>query len=194
MSRSITSRMRVIAGSLKGLKLSPIGSGEPEHRLRPTSVRVRTSIFDILIHGQFADRVTGARVLDLFAGTGAMGIEALSRGAAFALFVDNGKTSSRIIQKNIDLAKVRLGAELRRQDATSLGFNPDDPFDLVFLDPPYRSGLAQRALRSVITGGWLADQAVVVAEEASEIRMPNLFETAFCRKFGSTVISFMRPV
>ena len=185
--------MRIIAGTLKGLKLLPVGDSEPARHLRPTSGRVRTSIFDILVHGQLGDHVTGARVLDLFAGTGAMGIEALSRGAVFAMFIDNGKFSNQLIRKNIDHAGVSSVSEVRRQDATRLGLNAGPPFDLVFLDPPYGAGVEHVALRSAASGGWLSDRAIVVAEEEHETRVPDLFQTVLFRKFGSTVVTFLRP-
>ena len=158
--------MRVVAGRLKGRTLQ----GPRTDSIRPTSDRLRETIFNILSHGLgkhgIDDPVTDARVLDLFAGTGALAIEALSRGAAYAVMVDEG-TEARGLQRG-HVEALGLGGITRilRRDATKLGpVTPFEPFTLIFCDPPYGKGLGERALLSAIEGGWLAPGALVVLEE-----------------------------
>src|SRR5262244_2821864 len=156
--------MRIVGGRLGGRTLAAPKS----QNIRPTSDRLRESLFNILAH-RYGDPVTGARVLDLFAGTGALGLEAMSRGAAFALFIDDGAEARALIRENI--ATLGLGGVTRvfRRDATRLGpAHPVEPFALVFLDPPYGKGLAEKALASARDGGWLAPGALVVVEEAAD--------------------------
>ena len=156
--------MRIVGGQHRGRALAA-----PRTRdIRPTSDRLRESLFNILIHAH-GDPVTGARVLDLFAGTGALALEAMSRGAAFALLVDEGAEARALIRENV--AALGLGGVTRifRRDATKLGAaHPIEPFSLVFLDPPYGRGLAQQALSAARAGGWLAADALIVVEEAAE--------------------------
>ena len=180
--------MRIIAGRLKGLKLVPVGGGDSVQGLRPTSAPLRKSIFDILTHGRFGNAVDGARVLDLFAGTGAMGIEAVSRGAEWATFVETQSNSRRIIRKNIDLACIGNCVELKSNDAAALGRNRCNPFDLVFADPPYGSDLEKYALAGLVSGNWLARGAVVVVEGVTPVPFPGTFEMIECRhRFGSMI-------
>ncbi len=156
--------MRVVGGSLRGRALAAPKSAA----IRPTADRLRESLFNILVHA-YGDPIAGARVLDLFAGTGALGIEALSRGAAFALFVDEGAEARALLRENV--ATLGLGGTSRifRRDATKLGpAHPVAPFTLAFLDPPYGQGLAEKALASARDGGWLAPEALVVVEEATK--------------------------
>jgi 16S rRNA (guanine966-N2)-methyltransferase len=183
--------MRIIGGNRRGLKLADVGEGDAAAHLRPTSDRVREAIFNLLINAH-GNPVTGARVLDLFAGTGALGLEALSRGAAAATFIDDGKTAAALIRANI--AKMRAEGETRllRLDATRLIPNPGDPFTLVFLDPPYGKGLGEAALTSVLTGGWLAPGAVVVWEEGAAPVVPARLEQVDQRKYGDTVVTLLR--
>ena len=155
--------MRIVGGRLRSRPLA----APKTQAIRPTSDRLRESLFNVLAHA-YGDPVTGARVLDLFAGTGALGIEALSRGASFALFVDDGAEARALLRENV--AALGLGGTTRifRRDATKLGpAHPIEPFSLVFLDPPYGQGLAERALASALDGGWLAPGALIVVEEAS---------------------------
>lgn len=183
--------MRIIAGRFKGLKLAPVGQGDAVQRLRPTSSRIRTSIFDMLVHGAGGDLVSGARVLDLFAGTGAMGIEALSRGAGNSVFVDNGKTALGILRANIELAGLAAEAELLQRDATQLGNCEGMPFNLVFLDPPYGRSLAERALQSARMGGWLAKGAVVIVEEATPLSFPPWLHQITVRRFRNAIVCIL---
>ena len=144
--------MRVVGGRLRSRALA----APKTQAIRPTSDRLREALFNVLAHA-YGDPVTGARVLDLFAGTGAFGIEAISRGADFALFVDDGAEARALLRENV--ASLGLGGVTRifRRDATKLGpAHPVEPFSLVFLDPPYGKGLAEQALTSASAGGWLA--------------------------------------
>ncbi len=181
--------MKIVAGRLGGLALATIGKGDPASRLRPTSARTRTRIFDCLVHARDGDRVAGRHVLDLFAGTGALGLEALSRGAAHACFVDNGAVACRLIRKNRDLAGVADISTLLRRDATRLGRNRRQEFDLVFLDPPYGAGLALPALQAASSGNWLAPGCTVVIEDSTPLQAPGLLEPVLVRRSGNSVIS-----
>ena len=154
--------MRVVGGNLRGRALA----GPKSAAIRPTADRLRESLFNILLHA-YGDPVAGARVLDLFAGTGALGIEALSRGAAFALFVDQSAEARALLRENVTALGLGGTSRIFRRDATKLGpAHPLEPFSLAFLDPPYGQGLAQAALSSALAGGWLLPNALVVVEEA----------------------------
>jgi 16S rRNA (guanine966-N2)-methyltransferase len=182
--------MRIVGGRWRGRSLKGPGSDA----IRPTSDRLRETIFNILQHG-YDDPVEGARVLDLFAGTGAMGLEALSRGAAFALFVDDGAGARGIIRENVEALGAGGATRLFRRDATRMGESaPNAPFSLVFCDPPYGRDLAPRALRSCAEGGWLTPGALVVVEEAQgvEVTLPKGFEMIERRDYGETKVLFGR--
>src|SRR5213082_3795928 len=143
--------MRIVGGRLRGRALAAPKS----QAIRPSADRLREALFNILVHA-YGDPITGARVLDLFAGTGALGIEAISRGAAFALFIDNGTEARALLRNNVEALGLGGMTKVFRRDATSLGpAHPMEPFSLVFLDPPYGRGLADRALASLRDGGWL---------------------------------------
>src|SRR6201986_3268790 len=153
--------MRVVGGRLKGRNLASPSSRE----IRPTADRLRESVFNILVHA-YADPVADARVLDLFAGTGALGIEAVSRGAAFTLFVDNGAEARALLRNNVEALGLGGVTKVYRRDATNLGpAHPMEPFALAFLDPPYGKGLAEKSLASLRDGAWLTPGALVVIEE-----------------------------
>src|ERR1700724_4644896 len=148
--------MRIVGGRLGGRTLAAPKS----QNVRPTSDRSRESLFNILAH-RYDDPITGARVLDLFAGTGALGLEAMSRGAAFALLIDDGAEARALIRQNVEALGLGGVTRIFRRDATKLGaVHPNEPFGLVFLDPPYRKGLAERALVSAHEGGWLTAEAL----------------------------------
>jgi 16S rRNA (guanine966-N2)-methyltransferase len=167
--------MRVIAGRLRGRALlGPTGEG-----LRPSSDRLRESLFNVLAHGlgkhSVEDAISGARVLDLFAGTGALCIEALSRGATYGVMVDEGTEARGLQRGNVEALGLGGVTRVLRRDATKLGVvQPFEPFTLVFCDPPYGKGLGTLALQSALSGGWLAKGAVVVLEERAglEITLP----------------------
>jgi len=183
--------MRIIGGSRRGLKLAEVGEGDAAAHLRPTSDRVREAIFNLLINAH-GNPVAGARVLDLFAGTGALGLEALSRGAGEVTFVDDGMKALGLLRANV--AKMRAEAETRviRQDARRLGPNPGVAYGLVFLDPPYGKGMGEAALASARTGGWLAQGAMVVWEEGAAPTVPEGYSLVDQRKYGDTVVTLLR--
>ena len=153
--------MRIIAGEFRGRTLhAPVGRDT-----RPTADRLRQTIFDILAH-RFGDPMKGARVLDLFAGTGALGFEALSRGAAYALFVEEAVEARGVIRTNVEALGLTGRTRIFRRDATDLGpASPVAPFDLVFADPPYGKGLGERSLASALAGGWLKPGALALLED-----------------------------
>ena len=187
--------MRIIGGASRGLKLAEVGEGDPAAHLRPTSDRVREAIFNLLINGRVAqggDPITGARVLDLFAGTGALGLEALSRGAARVAFVDDGTAARALLRRNIDLMRAMGVTDIWRRDATSMGPNRGPGYGLVFLDPPYGKGLGERALASCVAGGWLAPGALIVWEESAAPLPPEGFALIDQRSYGGTVITLLR--
>ena len=182
--------MRIVGGTLKGRALLAPAS----RAIRPTSERLRESIFDILAH-RFADNLVGARVVDLFAGSGALGIEALSRGANFALFVDNGAEARALLRGNVEALGLGGVSRIWRADATRLGKAPaGEPFDLAFLDPPYAKGLAGPALAALLAGAWLRPDAICVIEEAAkaDIAVPEGFGLEDERSYGDTMIALMR--
>lgn len=183
--------MRIVGGTLRGRRLASLGKGDEAARLRPTSDRVRESLFNMLMsaHG---DVVAGAHVLDLFAGTGALGLEALSRGAGRAVFVENGRKALAVLRENIALCEVRERAQVLARDARRPGKTPDGVFDLVFLDPPYGKGLGEAALQAAQAGGWLADDALIVWEEGRAITPPAGMRLLDQRRYGDTVISILR--
>ncbi|HEX4408698.1 MAG TPA: 16S rRNA (guanine(966)-N(2))-methyltransferase RsmD [Xanthobacteraceae bacterium] len=156
--------MRVVGGKFRGRPLA----GPKSQSIRPTADRLRESLFNILVHA-YDDPADGARVLDLFSGTGALGIEAASRGAAFVLFVDDGAEARALLRENTAAFGLGGTSKIFRRDATNLGeAYPVEPFSLAFLDPPYGKNLATAALTSARTGGWLTPDALVVVEEATK--------------------------
>jgi len=184
--------MRVVGGRLKGRNLASPGSRE----IRPTADRLRESVFNILVHA-YDDPIEGARVLDLFAGTGALGIEAISRGAAFALFVDNGTEARALLRNNVEALGLGGVTKVFRRDASNLGAaHPVEPFSLVFIDPPYRLKLAEKALASLRDGGWLTPEALLVVEEAKAVEFvaPEGFEELERRAYDDTEFSFLRSL
>ncbi|KUP93721.1 16S rRNA (guanine(966)-N(2))-methyltransferase RsmD [Tritonibacter horizontis] len=180
--------MRIIAGDFRGRALAAVGKGDAGAHLRPTTDRVRESLFNVLAHKvDFAD----LRVLDLFAGTGALGLEALSRGAANVTFVDDGRVAQGLIQKNIDLCRAKPQCHLLRRSAFRLGANPELPFDLIFLDPPYGKSLGQKAISAIGAGGWIAPGALLVWEENAAMEVPPGYVLEDSRKYGDTHITLL---
>jgi 16S rRNA (guanine966-N2)-methyltransferase len=183
--------MRIVGGQLRGRTLA----APADDRTRPTSDRVRESVFNILAHGIADFSIAGTRVLDLFAGTGALGIEALSRGAAYCLFVEEGAEARALVRRNIEALALTGVTKIFRRDATDLGAASNrGPFGLVFLDPPYGKGLAERALASAASGGWLDAGAVAVIEERKgvAITLPTGFIALDQRAWGDTQALFAR--
>ena len=182
--------MRVVGGRLRSRPIA----GPKSVGLRPTADRLRESLFNILAHA-YGDPISGARVLDLFAGTGALGIEAISRGAAFALFVDDGVEARALLRDNVGALGLGGVTRIFRRDATRLGpVHPLEPFTLCFLDPPYRKRLAEKALASARDGGWLARGALVVVEEATDaaFKAREGYEDLERRTYDDTELVFLR--
>ena len=182
--------MRIVGGRLRGRGLA----APKTQAIRPTSDRLRESLFNILAHA-YGDPVSGARVLVLFAGTGALGLEALSRGAAFALFVDDGTEARALQRANVEALGLGGVTRIFRRDATKLGpAHPVEPFGLAFLDPPYGKGLAEQALGSARDGGWLKPDALVVVEEAKDAAFtaPEGFVELERRSYDDTELVFLR--
>ena len=183
--------MRIVAGKHRGLTLAT----PKDARVRPTSDRVREAVFNVLAHNDFGIgfKLEGARVMDLFAGTGALGLEALSRGAAYVLFVDDHFESRALIRRNVEAAHATGATKIWRRDAAALDEMPANAgglFDLVFLDPPYRKGLVERALVSARDGGWFTPRALIVAEMAADeaFAAPMGFVLLDERTYGDTKV------
>jgi 16S rRNA (guanine966-N2)-methyltransferase len=191
VARARGSLVRIVGGKFKGHGLT----GPSSTATRPTSDRVREAIFNILAHGLADFEIEGARVMDLFAGTGALGLEALSRGAKFCQFVDEQAEARGLVRRNADAVGAIGQCKIWRRDATKLGpCAPQSPFDLVFCDPPYGRGMGEKALASLVEGGWLTPGAVVVLEEAEQAivaEQPGLM-LVDTRSYGDTQVRFYR--
>jgi 16S rRNA (guanine966-N2)-methyltransferase len=182
--------MRVVGGRLRGRTLAA-----PKSRnIRPTADRLRESLFNILVHA-YGDPVTDARVLDLFAGTGALGIEALSHGAAFALLVDDGAEARALLRENTTTLGLGGVTKIFRRDATKLGpVAPLEPFSLAFVDPPYGKNLAEQSVTSALAGGWFTAEALIIVEEAikSAFAAPEGFSELERRRYDDTEFVILR--
>jgi 16S rRNA (guanine966-N2)-methyltransferase len=184
--------MRIVGGQFKGRAIA----APPGRDTRPTGDRARESVFNVLAHAEWSSGVEGRRVLDLFAGSGALGLEAMSRGAAFALFVETDAAARGAIRDNVEALGLFGTTRIHRRDATDLGVKPAGlgaPFDLVFLDPPYHKGLGERALARLSEGGWITDDALLVFEcaidEAPEAPGYVVVDT---REYGAAKIMFLK--
>jgi 16S rRNA (guanine966-N2)-methyltransferase len=184
--------MRIIAGKYRSTPLAPVGKGDEAVHLRPTTDRVRESLFNVLAGGRFDDPLDGARVLDLFAGTGALGLEALSRGAERVCFVENGRAGYKLISKNIAKLRAAEDTTLLTYDATNLPDCPYDPFTLIFLDPPYGKGLGERALDSARKSGWIAKDALIIWEDNEAQIAPKGFELVDTKSYGTSHMTLLR--
>jgi 16S rRNA (guanine966-N2)-methyltransferase len=187
--------MRIVAGSLKGRAIAaPEGQGT-----RPTSDRARQAIFNVLEHAAWAEPLDGARVIDLYAGSGALGFEAISRGAAFALFVETDDAARGVIRENADAYGVMGRTRVHRRSAIDLGVRPGsdgEAFDLAFLDPPYRKGLGEQTLVRLLEGNWLKAGATIVFERGSDepdIDTPG-YERLDARDYGAARVLFLRAL
>ena len=185
--------MRIVSGSLKGRSIvTPEGQGT-----RPTSDRARQAVFNVLEHAAWAEPLEGMRVMDLYAGSGALGFEAISRGAAFALFVETDEEARGAIRENADAFQVMGRTRVHRRSAIDLGARPrsdGEAFDLAFLDPPYRKGLGELTLQRLLEGQWLQPGAIVVYERGSdepEIDTPG-YERLDTRAYGAARVLFLR--
>lgn len=186
--------MRITAGRLKGRPLlAPEG-----FKVRPTSDKVRQAIFNVLEHRDFGEgfALENARLIDLFAGTGALGIEALSRGAAYAFLIDNAVEGRAALRRNVEAMNLTGMTKIWRRDASDLGCNINKAFDLAFVDPPYRKNLLAPALASLHAGGWLQPHAIVVTEAAEDEDLPSTdhYHILDERRYGETQIAFLRPI
>ena len=190
--RTQSGKMRIIAGSRRGLRLAAVGKRDVLARLRPTSDRVRENLFNILVGGTYGDAVTDSRVLDLFAGTGALGFEALSRGAQHVTFVDAELSAHALIRRNASLMGADDVVTLYRRNATKLGSCRTEPFTLVFLDPPYGRDLGRIALSSALEGNWLMPNALVVWEESAPQAAPPGFAFREHRSYGGTHLTLLQ--
>lgn len=186
--------MRIVGGRLRGRALV----APADARVRPTSDRVRESVFNILAHNDFGVGfdLQDARVLDLFAGTGALGCEALSRGARFCLFVDADADSRALVRRNVEALGLTGVTKIWKRDAADLGpreAQAGGPYTLAFLDPPYRKGLVEQALAAVRAGDWLAANAVIVTERAADepAAPPEGFREVDARTYGETAVAFL---
>lgn len=184
--------MRIVGGRFKGRAIAaPAGRDT-----RPTSDRTRESVFNVLAHADWSPGLEGRRVLDLFAGSGALGLEAMSRGAAFALFVETDAAARGTVRDNIEALGLFGTTRIHRRDATDLGVKPAGlgaPFDLVFLDPPYHKGLGERALARLGEGGWISDDALIVYEcAADETPATPGYATLDERSYGAAKVLFLR--
>lgn len=187
--------MRIVAGSLKGRAISaPDGQNT-----RPTSDRARQAIFNVLEHAAWAEPLDGARVIDLYAGSGALGYESISRGAAFCLFVEIDDDARGAIRENADAWGLMGRTRVHRRSATDLGVRPGsagEAFDIAFLDPPYRKGLGEQTLARLLEGHWLKPGATVVFERGSdepEIETPG-YERLDARDYGAARVLFLRAL
>lgn len=181
--------MRIVGGRFGGRSLK----GPSSDKIRPTSDRLRETLFNILTHrcGSF----DGLRVIDLFAGTGALGLEALSRGARFALLVDEGSEARALLRANVEALGLSGATRIFRRDARKLGIAPPgDPFDIAFLDPPYGQKLAEPVLIALRDGGWLRPDAMVIVEESSDVTLdrPSGYVEDEVRDFSGTRLHFLR--
>ena len=183
--------MRIVAGKFRGASIeAPKGLAT-----RPTSDRVRQALFNVLEHGPARFDFEGARVLDLFAGSGALGLEALSRGARCAMFIEESPTARAAIRRNVEALGLTGVTKIRRRDATKLGeAGTLQPFQLIFCDPPYGKGLAERALEEAIDGGWTEQGAIALLEESVDVAVswPPSFREIDRRRYGDTQIAIAR--
>lgn len=183
--------MRVTGGTFRGRNLVE----PPDNRVRPTSDKVRQAIFNILAHNDFGFELEGAKVIDLFAGTGALGIEALSRGAAFALFVDDSAESRGLIRTNVEALSLTGVTKIWRRDARDLGpmaAGAGGPFQLAFLDAPYRKDLTLPGMQSLRAGGWMSDGGIVIAETGEDESLDaEGFRLLSSRSYGETALHIL---
>ncbi|MBN9044380.1 MAG: 16S rRNA (guanine(966)-N(2))-methyltransferase RsmD [Rhizobiales bacterium] len=182
--------MRIVGGRFRGRPLATPSTSA----IRPTTDRTRESLFNIIAHN-FPEKLEGARVLDLFAGTGALGFEALSRGARHATFVEESAEGRGLLRSNIEAFGLQGHTRILRRDACQLGIaGTMEPFDLVFADPPYGRRMGEKAFLSAFRGGWLDADALLVLEEEAEapLELDESFTVFEERSYGGTVIRLIR--
>lgn len=184
--------MRIVGGKFRGRSLQAPKSDA----IRPTTDRIRESLFNVIAHN-YGDSLDNTRVLDLFAGTGALGIEALSRGARFALFIENSIEGRGLLRHNIENFSLQGHSKVYRRDAAELGsIGSLAPFDLVFADPPYGHGFGEKAAAGLVAGGWLSPSGLLVLEEDKDSASENLdgFELLETKSYAGTKIGIFRLI
>ena len=181
--------MRIVGGEFRGRVLA----APTDDAIRPTTDRAREALFNVLAHAH-ADALDATRCLDLFAGTGALGLEALSRGCRFCLFVDEGSQSRALLRRNIEAFGLTGRTKVWRRDATRMGPVQQAPFAVAFADPPYGKGLGERSAAAVLDGGWLKRGALFVLEERADALPQTLrgFETLDIRRTGDSGFAIFR--
>jgi 16S rRNA (guanine966-N2)-methyltransferase len=185
--------VRIVGGKFKGRALvTPDGQNT-----RPTSDRAREAIFNILAHADWAPNLEGARIMDVFAGSGALGFEAMSRGAAFCLFVETDEAARGAIRDNVETFGLFGTTRVHRRDATQLGARPGsqaEAFNLVFLDPPYRKGLGEKALDALVSGNWLSENAIIVFERAADEDdfVTDVWQKINVKTYGAAQVLFLK--
>jgi 16S rRNA (guanine966-N2)-methyltransferase len=183
--------MRIIGGTFRGLALASVGKGDRGAHLRPTTDRVRESLFNVLLGGKYDDPISDMMVLDLFAGTGALGLEALSRGASGVTFVDDGRKAQSLISENIQKCRAE-NCQIIKRDATRLPAYDGTRHGLVFVDPPYSKGLGQKAVINAMAQNWIAPEALIVFEDSTTCGPMAGCDLLDTRRYGATHISFLR--
>ena len=184
--------MRVIGGSLKGRRLSAIKQEGNMTSLRPTTDRIKESLFNILSGGKFDLKIETARILDIFAGSGALGVEAISRGANSCTFIEKNKACIRLLDTNLKICNIKNQTNIKTFDATEFPLNLEQPYDLVFVDPPYRKSLGEAAVRSALASNWISDNALIVLEEGEQKSSLKGFKLEDTRRYGDTILHFFR--
>ena len=184
--------MRVIGGNLKGRRLSTFKTVANATNLRPTTDRIKESLFNILFGGKFDLMIEQARILDIFAGTGALGLEAISRGAKACTFIEKNKVCLRVLHANISICDAKNQTSIKIFDATEFPLNSGQPYDLVFLDPPYRKSLGEAAIKSALASNWISDNALVVLEEGEQKNFLDGFKLEDARIYGDTILHFFK--
>jgi 16S rRNA (guanine966-N2)-methyltransferase len=185
--------LRIIAGKYRGRKIET----KENAKIRPTGAKARGAMFNILMHGEFRGAehspLIDRRVVDVFCGTGALGLEALSRGAAHVTFVDQSAESISLVRANVSHMGETGNAQFIRTDSTSLP-RAHLECSLAFLDPPYGSGLAAKSLKSLDKNGWLKPGAIAVVETGAKEKFeaPEAYTLFDERKYGNTRIVFLR--
>ena len=182
--------MRVIGGSLKGRRLSAIMTEYNLTSLRPTTDRIKESLFNILFGGKFDVKIEEARILDIFAGSGALGLEAISRGAKSCTFIEKNKACIRLLDTNLKICNIKNQTNIKTFDATEFPLNLDQPYDLVFVDPPYRKLLGEAAIRSALASNWISNNALIVLEEGEQKSSLKGFKLEDIRQYGDTTVSY----
>ncbi|MHC3939503.1 Ribosomal RNA small subunit methyltransferase D [Paenochrobactrum sp. BZR 201-1] len=182
--------MRIVGGKFRGRPLAT----PQTNAIRPTTDRTRESLFNILMH-KYADKIENGRILDLFAGTGALGFEALSRGGRYGVFIEESAEGRGLLRQNIENFGLQGQTKVFRRNACQLGLAGTlEPFDVVFADPPYGKGLGEKALAAALEGNWLNSDAIIILEEEADalLNLDERFVIEDERDYGLTTIRLIR--